>query len=218
MKQRSILFLLTLVAILTVSATSDNRQEAVALYQKAKKYEKGEGVEKDLEKAAQLYLKAAEMGLDSAQNMIGNCYDDAVGIFQDKEKAVFWYHKAAEQGYAPAQANLAICYSLGKGVPVDEKIALEWIQKAAAQGSISGMMQLAEAYYSGGVVPKDYQKAKELVEQVIKKNSNHKRAQYYLQRINKNIKEQQLAAAPDRAERKWPRPRTRGRLTHMRRP
>ena len=191
MKQRSILLVTALAFILTIHATPDNRQEAIALYQKAKKYETGKGVDKNMSLAIELYQKAAEMGLDSAQNKLGDCYDDGVGVFQDKEKAFYWYRKAAEQGHALAQANLSFCYSLGKGVAVDEKMALEWCQKAAAQGNIKGMMQLAVCYYTGSAVPQDYQKAKELIEQVLEKNKDHKGAKIYLQRINKNLKEQQ---------------------------
>jgi TPR repeat protein len=182
---------------MTTPLASDNSQDAVALYQKAKKYGKGEGVEKNLTLAFELYQKAAEMGLDSAQNNLGACYADALGVFEDKEKAFYWYQKAAEQGHALAQANLASCYTRGNGVPIDEKKALEWCQKSAAQGNTNGMMKLAVIYYEGNAVPRDYQKAKELVEQVLAKEKDHKGAKIYLQRINKNLKEQQQLTATE---------------------
>ena len=176
---------------MTTPLASDNSQDAVALYQKAKKYGKGEGVEKNLTLAFELYQKAAEMGLDSAQNNLGACYADGIGIAKDKEKAFYWYRKAAEQGYALAQANLSTCYAQGEGVPTDEQKALEWCQKSAAQGNTNGMIKLAIRYYEGNAVPRDYQKAKELVEQVLKKKKDHKGAKTYLQRINKRLEEQQ---------------------------
>ena len=220
MKQRTILLVLALAFVLMAQAqrrkqplpqqaqtqqatpittpeATDTPQDAVALYQKAKKYEKGKGVEKNTALAFELYQKAAEMGLDSAQNKLGACYEDGVGVFSDKEKAFHWYQKAAEQGYAPAQANLSSCYSLGKGVAIDEKKAFKWTQKAAEQGNTKGMIQLAVAYYSGSGVAQDYGKAKELVEQVLKKNKNHKGAKIYLQRINKHLEEQQSLMAAD---------------------
>jgi len=86
---------------------------------------------------------------------------------------------------------------LGKGVAIDEKKAFKWTQKAAEQGNTKGMIQLAVAYYSGSGVAQDYGKAKELVEQVLKKNKNHKGAKIYLQRINKHLKEQQPLMAAD---------------------
>ena len=227
MKQRSILLLLALAFVLmaqaqrrrqqlpqqaqpqqvqqqqvqtqqmTLPATSGSRQDALELYRKAKKYAKGKGVEKNLTLAFELYQKAAEMGLDSAQNNLGACYADALGVFEDKEKAFYWYQKAAEQGHALAQANLASCYTRGNGVPIDEKKALEWCQKSAAQGNTNGMMKLAVIYYEGNAVPQDYQKAKELVEQVLAKEKDHKGAKIYLQRINKNLKEQQQLTATE---------------------
>lgn len=224
MKQRTILLLLALAFVLmaqaqrrrqqvqsqrvqpqqqvqpqqvTPPATSGSRQDALELYRKAKMYAKGKGVEKNLTLAFELYQKAAEMGLDSAQNNLGACYADALGVFEDKEKAFYWYQKAAEQGHALAQANLAACYTQGNGVAVDEKKALEWCQKSAAQGNAKGMMKLAVIYYEGNAVPRDYQKAKELVEQVLKKEKDHKGAKIYLQRINKNLKEQQQLTAAE---------------------
>ena len=181
----------------TPPATSGSRQDALELYRKAKMYAKGKGVEKNLTLAFELYQKAAEMGLDSAQNNLGACYADALGVFEDKEKAFYWYQKAAEQGHALAQANLAACYTQGNGVAVDEKKALEWSQKSAAQGNAKGMMKLAVIYYEGNAVPQDYQKAKELVEQVLEKEKDHKGAKIYLQRINKNLKEQQQLTATE---------------------
>ena len=188
---------LALAFVLMAQAQKYNRQDAVALYQKAKKYEKGKGVDKNTTLAFELYQKAAEMGLDSAQNKLGACYEDGIYIAKDHEKAVFWYRKAAEQGDAYAQANLSSCYSLGKGVPVDEKQALEWAQKSAAQGNTNGMLLLAIAYYSGNAVPRNYQKAKELMEQILEKDKNHKGAKTYLQRINKHLEEQQQLMAAE---------------------
>ena len=175
----------------TLPATLGSRQDALELYRKGKKYEKGKGVEKNLTLAFELYKKAAEMGLDSAQNSLGVCYGEALGVFEDKEKAFYWYQKAAEQGHALAQSNLSSCYAQGNGVPMDEKKALEWCQKSAAQGNTYGMMKLAVRYYEGNAVPRDYQKAKELIEQVLEKDKNHKNAKIYLQRINKQLMAQQ---------------------------
>ena len=177
----------------TPSATPGSRQEAIELYRKGKKYAKGKGVEKNLKLAFELYKKAAEMGLDSAQNNLGACYADALGVFEDKDKAFYWYQKAAEQGHALAQANLSHCYTVGNGVAIDDKKSLKWCQKSAAQGNTWGMMQLAIKYYSGSAVPRDFQKAKELVEQVLAKDKNHKGAKIYLQRINKQLMAQQAA-------------------------
>jgi len=56
----------------------------------------GEGVEKDWEKAAYWFTKAAEQGDATAQNNLGVCYENGMGVERDRKKAVYWYTKAAE--------------------------------------------------------------------------------------------------------------------------
>ena len=78
-------------------------------------YEKGDGVERSDEKAAEWYLKAAEQGLASAQCKLGVMYEDGTGVEQSDEKAVEWVLKAAEQGNADAQCNLGWMYAVNPG-------------------------------------------------------------------------------------------------------
>ncbi|WP_042700469.1 tetratricopeptide repeat protein, partial [Methanocorpusculum bavaricum] len=54
-------------------------------------YEDGEGVEKDLDKAAYWYTKAAEQGNAEAQNNLGVCYENGKGVEKDLNKAIYWY-------------------------------------------------------------------------------------------------------------------------------
>ena len=187
MKHRSII----LIIVLSFVLMAQGQENAVRLYQQAKKYEKGKGVDKNDEKAFELYRQAAELGLDSAQNMMGVCYDKGNGVFADKGKAFYWFQKAANQGYSPAQVNLGVCYETGKSVPIDEQKAVEWYQKAAAQGNVSGMMHLGYSYYTGTGLNQDDQKAKEWFEKVLEKNKNSKKAKVYLQKINERLEEQQ---------------------------
>ena len=196
MKQNRYIFLFAvlLVALVSPYAYAQNT-EAVKLYQKGKNYEKGTGVDKNPEMAIKLYLQAAEMGLDSAQNKVGYCYEKGIGVYQDEVKAIEWYRKAADQGYAPAQCNMGRSYKMGWGGTIDEKTAVEWFQKAASQDYVDGIMQLAVCYYSGSGVPQDYQKAKELYEKVLEKNPDSKNAKTSLQRINKKLEEQKQSMA-----------------------
>ena len=61
-------------------------------------YAYGYIVEKDMEKAAYWFLKAARKGLDIAQFNIGNCYYNGLGILKDWRLAFYWYDLACEQG------------------------------------------------------------------------------------------------------------------------
>ena len=61
-------------------------------------YAYGYFVEKDMEKAAYWFLKAARIGLDIAQFNIGNCYYNGIGILKARNLAFRWYELACEQG------------------------------------------------------------------------------------------------------------------------
>ena len=69
-------------------------------------YENGQGVPKDLGRAAELYQKAADQGYARAQYNLGTLYQDGDGVPKDLGKARELYQKAANQGYAPAITQL----------------------------------------------------------------------------------------------------------------
>ena len=69
-------------------------------------YSNGTGVEKDEQKAVELYQKAAEQGDANAQYNLGWCYESGTAVEKDEQKAVEWYKKAAEQGYASQISQL----------------------------------------------------------------------------------------------------------------
>jgi TPR repeat protein len=66
----------------------------------------GLGVDKDYEKAAEWYQKAALQGDADAQYKLGVCYYYGHGTSQDHTKAVEWLQKAADQGQEDAQKKL----------------------------------------------------------------------------------------------------------------
>lgn len=81
--------------------------------------------------------KVAEMGNDSAQSMLGDCYYYGRGIAQDYKKAVFWYRKAADQGNRDAECSMGTCYEYGEGVEKkDINEAIKWYERAAQKGDL----------------------------------------------------------------------------------
>ena len=56
-------------------------------------YYKGEGIEKNLEKAFYWYQKAAESGFEIAQNNFALLYKNGEGTEKNIEKAFYWYQK-----------------------------------------------------------------------------------------------------------------------------
>ena len=65
----------------------------------ARMYLKGEGTEKNSEKAIEWFEKAAEQNMTDSQYLLGLFYESGEGTVKpDFEKAKYWYTKAAENG------------------------------------------------------------------------------------------------------------------------
>jgi len=126
------------------------------------RFEKGEGVTKNLQKAAELYQKAADQGHADAQCNLGLLYQKGEGVPKDIRKAAELFEKAADQGDARGQFDVSILYYSGEGVPKDVGKAAELFQKAANQGYAPAQSMLGMLYQNGEGVPKDVWKAAEL--------------------------------------------------------
>jgi len=66
-------------------------------------YAYGFYVEKDVEKAAYWFQKAARQGLDVAQYNLANCYYQGAGMNKDRKLAFYWYRRADNQGLSIAK-------------------------------------------------------------------------------------------------------------------
>ena len=100
----------------------------------AKRYENGDGVEKDINKALDYYRQLGDQGNAEAQLHLGDVYSKGLGVDKDEKEAMEWYRKAAEAGNADGQYNLGSCYYYGIGTAKDIKTGMEWTNKAATQG------------------------------------------------------------------------------------
>ena len=69
-------------------------------------YQGGLGLQKDMQRAVELYTEAAQLGSIEALFSIGSAYDLGKGAQQDKAKAAEFYRKAAMQGSVSARHNL----------------------------------------------------------------------------------------------------------------
>jgi TPR repeat protein len=95
-------------------------------------FETGDGVARNLHRAAELYEAASRAGLAAAQNSLANLYLGGVGVPVDYAKALELYRAAAEQGFSEAELNLAGMYFQGLGVGRDYERAYEWARRALA--------------------------------------------------------------------------------------
>jgi len=121
----------------------------------AEMYENGDGVKKDLGKAAKLHRKAAEQGSARAQCLVGLDYADGLGVKVDKSQAMMWLRRSAAQGWASAQFDLGMCYAMGSVPNKSASDAVVWYRKAAEQGLPDAECALGNCYLEGVGLPKD---------------------------------------------------------------
>jgi TPR repeat protein len=87
-------------------AASANPETRTALLTLATSYEHGEGVPKDMAKAASLYCEAARTGNAEAQFSLGWMYANGRGVERDDSTAAALFKLAADQGHEYAKRML----------------------------------------------------------------------------------------------------------------
>ena len=119
-------------------------------------YESGKGIEKDLQKAKELYKKASEKGNIHATYNLARLTETA-----DKEhKVISLYEMSAKKNHKESLKRLGNIYGDGTGIPQrDIKKAIEYYEKAIKLGCDDSLYFLAEIYELGTDVPQDIPKA-----------------------------------------------------------
>lgn len=77
-----------------------------AQYNLGAMYATGRGVERDYEKAVELYQQAAEQGLPQAQYSLGIMFENGKGVGKDLTRAEELFRKAAASGHERAVRHL----------------------------------------------------------------------------------------------------------------
>jgi uncharacterized protein len=131
----------------------------------ASRFDAGNEVKKDQEKAFQLYLKAANAGNVEAMAEIAQRYSVGKGVRKDANTSNQWLRRAAEAGSARAQHRLAATYGAawkgfnwiwGNGeteLRANSKLYVEWLTKAAAQNYAEAKYDLGMLWLLGGSSP-----------------------------------------------------------------
>jgi len=135
------------------------QQDAMALCNLGYAYEMGQGVQKDIVRAADLYLSAAIKGNEAAQCNIGNFYENGTGVKKDLKQAFNWYEAATRQNSARGWRCLGSLYEEGAGVEKDVAKAAEYYTKAANLGDKWGQYYTGIMYQNGRGVKADTTKA-----------------------------------------------------------
>ena len=123
--------------------------DAVAQYNLAVLYLRGDGLTRDFSSAAAWFREAAAAGHAAAQFNLAVMYERGLGVAQNPGEAIAWYRRAAEQNYPPAQYNLAQAYAEGRGTAVDAVAEAGWYRRAAMQGLVAAMVNSAILYERG---------------------------------------------------------------------
>jgi uncharacterized protein len=159
--------MLCLMALANVRARADiPRLEAGAergSIQKQKElaaaYFSGHGVQRDEEKAAFWYEKAANSGDPFAQEQIGYFYQAGIGVPRNPSRAAHWFQLAAAGGSVGAKVNLGVAYLWGLGVTQDQALAQQLFHEALDKGDGIAAGYIGEMHLLGIGVPKDTAKA-----------------------------------------------------------
>lgn len=122
-------------------------------------YERGKEVEADYEKALELYEKAAELGDESANQVIDliktrGLSDDYQEIPRGEAWAVY-QREYAKRGNADLQYITGYRYAYGIGFERDEAEAMKWYKMSVEGGSTRALYNLGWYYAYGVGVEKD---------------------------------------------------------------
>lgn len=118
-------------------------------------YEEGMNLEKNEEKAALWFGKAAEQGSVGAIEHLASMYLEGRGVGKNANRAAALFRQAAEKGSATAQFNYAVHLATGEGLTQDEISARKWYHKAAEQNVTDAQLQLGLMYMNGQGGPVD---------------------------------------------------------------
>ncbi|MGV2873046.1 tetratricopeptide repeat protein [Colwellia sp. E150_009] len=121
-------------------------------YKIGRMFESGVIFKKDINKAVEHYIFAAEAGDINAQANLGALYlakklPKNLAKKNSIKQGIRWSEKAAEQNSVQAQVNLAMTYQKGLLDKVDVNKAIYWFKAAAANNDAFSQYQLGLYYY-----------------------------------------------------------------------
>ncbi|MFQ5519746.1 MAG: tetratricopeptide repeat protein, partial [Mariprofundus sp.] len=94
----------------------------------ARMYQRGHGLNSDMQQAEQWLRQSASSGKAEAQFHLAELLSQKP---QQLHEAADWYLKAARQGNLPAAAKIGTLYATGQGIKQNNSEAIAWLGKAA---------------------------------------------------------------------------------------
>ena len=107
-----------------------------------------------------MMTKAAEMGCNAAQYLLGTLYFSGEYIPQNIDLAIKWLTCAAVSGHEDAQFKLGGIYKFDEWNVKDEAKSAYWMERAAEKGLADAQRLTAANYFRGTGVPQDAAKGK----------------------------------------------------------
>jgi uncharacterized protein YjdB len=156
-------------------------------------YQNGRGTEKNIDKAVELYEKAAKNDSSAAYSDLGDLYVNGQGVPKDLTKAIAYFEKGAELGSSYSYGQLGWIYAYVDGLEGghDFEKARIYYEKGAELDSPYCNERLGIFYEEGKGVEKDPEKAGELLrtalEKAVEQNNEtmKKRAAGHLKRLKR---------------------------------
>ena len=160
------------------------KNHPAALNNLALMYIFGNGVKKDVKKGRELMLKAAELGIESAQECLVRLYSGYYDVTESNYKEAFkWIEILVKKGSLSAKYNMGVCYFYGRGVPEDkskavkiwESILEEVVEKENNILKFDVYKSLYYCYNNGLGVAKDEEKSNELLSLIFEDPSSYRK-------------------------------------------
>lgn len=150
----------------TLFMNGESANYAAAIANLAISYEYSSGVDKDLDRAFDLYERAANLGHAVSSLKLGTWFRDAKTGDTNYSLAMSWFEKARRQGHAEASGYIGHLFQKGFGVPKNIPAAIENYEIAAARDISWAQRNLAWLLAYGPRDLRNYQKAFELYQRV----------------------------------------------------
>ncbi len=154
--------------------SSAKKGYAPAQHQMGIYYQEGKHVEKDLEKAAKWFLRAAEQGYVDAQVNLGDLH-----YHSNEDESLKWFLRAALQGNAQAQNGVGVILYRKRRDLRDVTEALLWFRRAADQYYTWAFYNLGNVYKYNNEI-RDIKEAAKWYLRAAGADPGHAKAQYEL--------------------------------------
>ena len=150
-----------------------------AQFQLGRIYRKGDGVEKDPDRAEEWFHKAlpglkqeAEAGDMDAAFYLYDCFHQGLGVEKDDAEALRWLQRAAAGGKPEAMFALALEYREGGMVEKNEDLFMHWLRKAAHGDDRDAQYLLGACYEHGNGVARNLDLAQEWYDRAAEKKDS----------------------------------------------